>query len=340
MQLNGKIFRGIRKVRTFWVSLLAIFFGLIFAGLGIYFLILPDQGKMYEKATATIVRFESETILEDINYYTIISYTDNENVAHVDIRLDSYSTSWKVGDEIEIKYNVDLPSDVKLANSSIVVPLAFIVLGSISTIVGIFVLFKTAKSLKHHNSSVDENALPDEGVVENVKDTKLFFHYSGKMNQSYTIEDELGKVLYECKLVKFNPFASNIYDFIDSKTGYVKQFKIGKTVTSSSSGGMILIGDMLSSGFKINGVNCWDYIHNRGYEVKHLLEGKTIIHYEVTKGDSVVADIVPANIKDPFSESKNFLTMGKGVYRLEIVDANLEDIVMIAFIISRTDMVE
>ena len=142
-------------------------------------------------------------------------------------------------------------------------------------------------------------------------------------------------------MIKFHLFAHNLYDFIDSKTGTKRQFKIGKTITSSSSGGMIFVGDTLSSRFKINGVNCWDYVKGKGYEIKHLLEGKTIIHYEITKGDSVVANIVPANIKDPFNEdSKNFLLMGKGVYRLEIIDANLEDIVMMAFIISRTSIVE
>lgn len=82
-------------------------------------------------------------------------------------------------------------------------------------------------------------------------------------------------------------------------------------------------------------------VANKGYEIKHLLEGITIISYQILKGNKVVANIFPANVKDPFNEeSTNYVRMGKGYYRLEIIDANLEDIVAIAFIVSRTEMVE
>ena len=93
MQLNGKVIRGVRKARTFWVALLAILFGFVFLGLGIYFVLSPDQGKTYENATATITQINSEMIGDEEVYYTIISFQDKEGVTHTDVRLDSYNSS-------------------------------------------------------------------------------------------------------------------------------------------------------------------------------------------------------------------------------------------------------
>ena len=341
MQLNGKLIRNVRNVRAFWISFLGIIFGAVFVGLGIYFLISPDQGKTYEVATATITEIQSEIIADEENFYCIVSYIDKEGNSYSNVRLDAYNSSWAVGNEIEIRYNVNDSNDIKTNSSIYMVPIVFMVLGSISLIVGVCVFVKTIKSIKRKANKNIENVASDAPRADNLTDTKLFFHFGGKMNQSYFVENQEGEVVYECKLIKFNPFASNLYEFVDSKTGYSKQIKIGKTITSSSSGGMIFVGDVLSSSFKIDGVNCWEYINDKGYEIKHLLEGKTIIHYEIVKNDKVVANIAPANIKDPFNEdSKNFLRMGKGCYRLEFIDASLEDVVMIAFIIGRTDMVE
>lgn len=151
----------------------------------------------------------------------------------------------------------------------------------------------------------------------------------------------VGQTVYDCKLVKFSLFGASTYAFANHQTGESKQLKIGKTVSSESDGGLPIVGDMLSSHFKIDGTNCWDYVADMGYEVRHLFEGKTVISYQIEKNGKVVANIYPADAKDPFNEdSKRFFMMNKGYYRLEIVDAKLSDIVMIAFIVSRTYMVE
>ena len=350
MQLNGKLFRNIRTVQSFWIALLAILVGAIFIGFGAYFLLTPDS-RTYETATATITQIDSEMVGEEEVFYTIINFTDKNDVEHQNIRFDAYDSSWVVGQDIEIKYDVNDPTFVKSTTPEIILPLLFIVLGSISLIVGIGATMKTIKVIKRHSAKkVEKNATAstlqqNENILSNnesnISNTDLFFHFTGKMHQSYSVEDKLGKVYFECNLIKFNLIGASQYEFIDVTTHNKKQLKIGKTFTSSSESGILFVGDTLSSSFKINGVNCWDYVADAGYEIKHLLEGKTIIHYGIFKDNKKVADIVPANIKDPFNkESKNFMHMGKGCYRLEILNANLDDIVMIAFIISRTEIVE
>ena len=341
MQLNGGVVKGIRGVRSFWVSILAIIFGFIFVGLGIYFFV-ADSKKTYENATATITECVTEEMGEEIIYHVTLKYTDKDGNEHSGITMDTYDSSWVVGKEIQIKYNVNDFNDVSTTTPAIVLPLLFIGLGAISAVVGVFGILKTIKQLtRKPNENAGKAVIASDFIENNVKDTKLFFHYSGKLNQSYTVEDRDGKVHFECKLLKFNPIGASLYEFIDVTTSDKKQMKIGKTITSSSSGGLPIVGEVLGSSFKIDGVNCWDYVASKGYEIKHLLEGKTIIKYEVIKDQETVAKILPANMKDPFNEnSVNFLRMGKGIYRLEINDANLPDIVMIAFIIGRTEIVE
>ena len=344
MQLNNGFFKGVRGIRAFWISIIAIIFGVAFAGFGVYFAI-TDSTKTYEDATATITAREVIDMGEDQEdlYRVTLTYADKDGGEHSGVQMDTYDSSWTVGKTVEIKYNVNDFNDVRTRGATIMVPILFISLGSISAVVGVIGFIGAVKRLKRKPKEESGEIKSIEGdFAENiVKDTKLFFHLTGKMNQSYAVEDKDGNVLFECKLLKFSLLASSLYEFIDHKTGDKKQMKISKTVTSESSGGYVFVGDMLSSRFKIDGVNCWDYVADRGYKIKHMLEGKTIINYQIVKGDKVIAKILPADKNDPFNEnSLKFMFMNKGYYRLEIAEGNLPDIVMIAFIASRTDMVE
>ena len=233
-------------------------------------------------------------------------------------------------------------------NNKVIGIIVFEALGAIAVVVGILFIVRAVISMKKSKPLSEEEVKANEEKLsigepksENLKDTKLFFHFGGKMNQSYFAEDRNGQHLYECLLVKFNPFAANTYDFINNQNGFKKTMKIGKNVTTGSDGGAMFIGSDFTSRFKIDGVMCWDYLRDRGYEIKHLLSGPTLIRYELHKFGKLVANIVPTNVKDPFNaDNVNPLRMGKGVYRIEIIDCKLDDAVMAAFIISQTEMVE
>ena len=177
------------------------------------------------------------------------------------------------------------------------------------------------------------NERPD---IENVEDLHLYFHFGGKMNQSYFAEDKDKRVLFECKMAKFS-LVNDIFVFSDVDNNYSKEYKMGKPTNGS-------IDDYLTSSyFKIDGVNCWDYLRMRGYQVNHYaLEGNgRFMRYEVVNLGQVVANIYPANFKNPWGDEKpKLLSMARGCYRIDISNAKLADIMMIAFIISRTDMVE
>ena len=227
--------------------------------------------------------------------------------------------------------------------------IAFIVMGGIAIVVAVINVRSSVKSLKNADHPLSEEevraneAALNEGApsIPNLTDIKLFFHFGGKLNQSFFVEDKNGKVVYQCLLKKFNILGANTFEFTDVEHSYSKTIKIGKTLSTESEGGMPLVGDTLSSRFKIDGVVCWEYLRMRGYEIKHFILDKHLMRYELVKLDNVVAEIVPCNYKDPWDEEcRNFFKMPKGSYRLEIRDAKLEDVVMAAFIIYQTEIVE
>lgn len=226
----------------------------------------------------------------------------------------------------------------------------FIGVGVLVAVVSIIMIVRTVITMKKNAKPLTEEEVKANEAqlninaphIENLKDTKLFFHFYGKLNQSYVAEDRDGQHKYEINLKKFNPIGANTFEFVDVDNHYSKMVKVGKTLTTSSEGGMMFVGDTLTSRFKIDGVQSWDYLRQRGYEIKHFLFEKGITHYELYKLNKLVATILPCDIKNPWDDTKkNILRMNmKSVFRLEIVDCKLEDVAIAAFIISQSEMVE
>lgn len=138
-------------------------------------------------------------------------------------------------------------------------------------------------------------------------------------------------------MAKFNPILASTYEFVDVENGCKKTVKAGKTLTSESGSAT------LSSSFRIDGVNCWEYLHRLGYEVhqEFLPGGKSILRFDVYRLGKLAATHHLADAKDPWNDSgRSLLYLSQASYRIEIVDARLEDIVFVAFILSRVNIVE
>ena len=345
MQLNGGLVKGVRSARAVWLAVLFSLIGIVFIGIGIYGYI-ADKNKVYETTIATVTAIEEEYSGEDTTHYVLVDYTVGETTYH-DVRVDAYHISWHIGTEIEILYNVDNPQDITTSSSRILFPIIATGLGVVALVVGVLTFRSTMHIVKrkpeesYAETDGSENSVSAYEGTDKLADTKLFFHFSGKLNQSYTVEDINGKVYFECKLNKFSMLGASDYEFISTENGENIVHKVGKTVTSSTSDGMMMVDEILSSHFKFDGMNCWDYVARRGYEIKHLIGEKHLISYDILRNNFVVARLVPASIKDPFNEkSMDFFHMAKGCYRIEFIDASITDIVTIAFIISRTEIVE
>ena len=230
-----------------------------------------------------------------------------------------------------------LINDIKNGHEDLDFCFVLIGIGAVM-ILGAVIAFLRIKKQNRKPLTEEESAAKMASVsapkFDNMTDTKLFFHFYGKLNQSYLVEDREGQHVFELNMVKFG-LGSDTFEFNDIEHSYKREVKVGKVVTSENNGWTI------SSRFKIDGVNCWDYLKDRGYELKHHLGGLTLTYYELFQFDKLVAKITPCEYKDPWNEeSSRILRMGNGVFRLEIIDANLEDVVIAAFIAARVNLVE
>ncbi len=209
-------------------------------------------------------------------------------------------------------------------------------------VISVFMFIYAKRDIQRNKPLSEEEVranLANEDAGTQVQDTKLFFHFGGKMNQSYIVENKEGKVVFDVKLTKFNPVGNDVFDFINHENGKTKTVKASKVLSANS--GEDGLDFSQTSSFRIDGVNCWDYLRNHGIEIKSFFDTKTIARYEIWQLGKNIANIYQASIKDPWNEGNvNILRTGKGAYRLHINDAKLDDIVMVAFIVARVDFVE
>lgn len=225
-------------------------------------------------------------------------------------------------------------------DGGLIIKLLFLLMGFISLSVGVFLIARVVKAVQDSKPSVKGNGqghlVPEDDLgAHTVVDTKYFFHWGGTMNLCYYLEEWNGEIVYECRLRRYHLFGAKTYEFIDIPNESWRKFKMGKTFTAKSNE-----GTTPSRQFKIDGVMCFDYLRQRGYELKPCRDGKALIRYELWKMEDKVMDIVPCSAKDPWDEEKtNILHFGKGVYRLEIHDCNLEVAVVAGFIVSEIEAV-
>lgn len=161
------------------------------------------------------------------------------------------------------------------------------------------------------------------------------FHY-GKMNQSYKMEDEMNQPVYEANLLSFKLFGESDYEFINHSTTASTVHKIGKTVSVSEGTGNFSIET--ASYFKLDSINCFDVLKEKGYCLK-LVSMAEFLHPEFaiidTEGNHVA--IYKMNV----SGEKEDGVMGIGSKQSNTLitteSRNLEDVFLGAFILGRVE---
>lgn len=156
----------------------------------------------------------------------------------------------------------------------------------------------------------------------------------GTIKQSFSLENEEGKTVYEGKMIKFKLFGAAPYEFINHITNKTETHNIGKTVTVEENRNDIV--DLLSkkSYFKYDGKKIWDYLHDEGFRVdSKLSDGKLGMTYDVSlKGNHI------ATIKTSTPKGKSLITTDM-YYDVICEEENLDLVFLVAFSIAKTEQV-
>ena len=190
---------------------------------------------------------------------------------------------------------------------------------------------------------VDKNVAPE--IVERIRTSTspvndYYFHYCGKLNQSYVLETPERKPVYEINCDKVGVASDYVYTFKNCITGKEETKKVSHTVSTSYGSDNFSIVD--KSYFKIDGKNIWEYIAGMGYSVDPYPDpvefSFRVRHYGIEVANLKVAG---TNIL-PEYEGKGGLrdvAMSSGLYRVSCRDEDVEAVAVIAFAVSRVQIV-
>lgn len=161
------------------------------------------------------------------------------------------------------------------------------------------------------------------------------FHY-GKMNQSFKLEDENNKSLYEANLVKFKLFSASDFEFVNHVTVSTSAHKVGKTVSVSE--GRAGISMSTASYFKLDGKNCFDILEEKGYSFR-LLAKPDILHPEfaLTDGNGNRVAVYKMNVVGEREEGVSAIGNKQSNTVITTECEDLETVFFGAFILGRVD---
>lgn len=162
-----------------------------------------------------------------------------------------------------------------------------------------------------------------------------------KIKQGYVMEDENKTPAFEAKMEKLTFFKPYEFEFINKRTGSSVSRKISHTVstTSGTSEGISPLSSsfsvLMSSKFKIDGENCWDYIARNGYSIDVSLQGiKPCYNIKKYGVEVAYAEAAGTNVITGKNSAIGKLPTS-GIFSVECKDSDMEMIFMICFAIAR-----
>ena len=224
----------------------------------------------------------------------------------------------------------------------------FALVGAAAAAFGIYniiKIFKTTPEEANYFDNVDVSEV-DQKVIDSIRNStepteEYYFHFCGKLNQSYVMETPDRNPVYEINCDKMGVVNDYIYTFKSHVSDMEFTSNITHTVTTSteSPNGFNLVQN---SYFKIDGMRIWDYIGQKGYSIEPYIDGiafsYTISHYGVE-----VADIKAAgtNILEKYEDKGGIrdVAMMAGLYRIYCRKSDIDACAMIAFAVSRVEII-
>ena len=161
------------------------------------------------------------------------------------------------------------------------------------------------------------------------------FH-CGKKNQSFRMENENNRSLYEANLVKFKLFSACDYEFVNRNTSAVSQHKVGKTKSVSEGVGGLSMST--TSYFDLDGKNCFTILEEKGYSLKFHLK-LNILHPEFALLDGSGNQVAVYKMNVTGEREEDVFAIGNKQSNTVITTDcdDLEAIFLGAFILSRVD---
>ena len=344
-----KFWNTLRKYEGLKFAVGLTLIGLFFVIISIVVIVKPSD-VVYEKTEATISLIDEVIIDDETEYQVYVTYTI-AGEKYKDIAFGNYDSKMKVGDKVEIEYDVDRPDRIQAPGSEGIIYI-FLVIGIGALGFGIFSLVKTIKTSTDEMNEFDKVDLKEadeatiQSIMNNTEEKKeYYFHFTGKLNQSYIMETPDRTPIYEANCDKITALKPFTFTFKNCKTGESAVHQISH-VTTIEVGSSNNVSDwknniVTNSYFKIDGMNIWDYIGKLGYSLEPEFTGVkinfNIMHYGVNVARLEAAGTNVLNNDKDYGKLGDLPT--QGLYKVYCKDSDIDAVFLAAFTTSRVEFI-
>jgi len=336
-----KIRDFIRKYKqlTFFFGLVIV--GVIFIIAGVISLLQPKvEGIEVEATIVDIIKEEMGTNADgytEFSYTVYVDYTDKDGNTHSRIEYPTHEDDMVVGNKITVEYDPSNP-DIIILDNSLLLNIIFIVVGLSAVILSIVKILNVIKKKDINEfDKVEMNNISASKIESvknnNEKEKEYYFHFTGKLNQSYILETMDRKPIYEARCDKVGIVSKSKFTFINHLTGKETEHLVSHVISESFE------SFVTSSKFKIDDVNVWDILGKEGYSLDPHFNGLKsyfdILHYGVK-----VAKIELAGTKAYKEEARKIFgdIPLQGMFKVYSKDSDIDMVFLCAFILSKIDL--
>ncbi len=337
------------KIKKFSVA--KNWFGLALAGLVIaviaaLMIFLPDK-TAYEPIQATVCEIEAHEEAEGTFIDAVYVDYEVNGVPYRHIALSSFQSGMKLGDVLDCQYDTENPEIIRQTGGEL---LPWII-GGIGLLAFVFGLYKLITTLRRSSDSFEEfnRAALSEADPKEVEAIRFsselpvdyVWHFTGKLNQSYVMKDLFGAEVYRADCEKVTLIQDTAYDFADLRTGETSRKMIGHTLTVSTVENLgFSFRVPITSAFKVDGVNNWEYLAALGYGFDFSLRGLTPC-FEVNHLGVRVAHIESCGteiLDEKYENNPLAKIPGNGLYKISCRPSDIPAVFFICFCLNRIDL--
>ena len=329
--------RKIERIR-YYVTLFLV--GAFFIAASCVALSLPKGELISADVTISRIEFYTDSSGEE-QTDVFVSYTDEKGVSHEDVRYPSYSSSMEEGKTVTVLYDPASPEDVRAPGAEYI-PYAFLVIGVIAIVVSVLKILSGKKKAGSNAPFTDEKQPVDPILIEQIKNNDesvrdYYFHWTGKLNQSYILETHEREAVYEAICDHIGFFTPYRYTFVNRNTAAEQEHKVSHTMTTRYGSDRLSL--VSSSHFKIDGVDNWEYLAKLGYSIEpkrcgiklnfDVLHHGVPVAYLEAAGTNILKDGANSFLGDKLSAA--------GLFKVSCKDSDLEGVFMACFCASRVE---
>lgn len=336
MQLNKVSAVGGKIARLrFAIGMFVV--GVIMAVIGGLVMAKSDGESKYQPVEATITEVLGISSVDETKHDVKVTYV----VEGQTYEVETMSEKETEGEKITIYYEVGKPENVSTdEGGGKLLPVVILVIGGVAIVGGVVLFVKGIKAPKDQLSQVDMSKFSKEEIeaVANNKEPlkEYYFHFNGKLNQSYVLETTDRKPVVTINCDKIGVLSKFKFTFKNELTGKETNYEVGHTTTVSTGAGSLMIP--CKSTFKVNGQDVLKLIASMGYSIVSKIEGLKL-NFDICHLGVVVASLEAGGVN--IAKGKDHGALGniptQGVFTVKAKETDLDAIALIAFAVSRIE---